>query len=158
MDKLSSILSHLMSKNNISSAELARKTGVGQPVIYRLMTGTTENPQIFTLKPIADFFGVTLDQLLGSISFSNMKMQNNISVHDITNKLTTIKTICSVLVEILPSLSDGYKKAVLAQLIKEETPSDILPLIQLNSINLLKTINQLQEILTIKNEKNTTQD
>ncbi len=157
MDNLASILTILMSENNITSAELARKTGIGQPVIYRLMTGTTENPQILTLKPIADYFGVTLDHLLGTKPLGEYKIPKGVSVHEINNKLITIKTIAGILVEILPSLFEGYKKAVSAQLMNEETPTDILPLLHLNCSNLLKTINQLQDLLTITKSK-TVQD
>lgn len=153
MENLSAILSHLMSEKGIKSAELARKTGVGQPVVYRLMTGATENPQVLTLKPIADFFGVSLDQLLGLSPLTDKKPLDNISLHNINNKLTTIKTIASVLVDLLPLLIEGYKKAVAANLANEDISPEILPLLPLNSANLLKAINQLQEILIINNNK-----
>lgn len=153
MDNLSSVLTYLMSKKEIKSAELARKTGVGQPVVYRLMTGATENPQILTLKPIADFFDVTFEQLLGITPLNNQKRLDNISLHNITNKLTTIKTIASVLTDLLPTLIEGYKNAVAAGLINEEISADILPLLPINSNNLLKAINLLQEVLIINNNK-----
>ena len=148
MENLAATLTYLMSAKGIKSAELARKTGVGQPVVYRLMTGVTENPQVLTIKPIADFFGVTLDQLLGLSPLSNQRLMDNISIHNLNNKLTTIKTIASVLVDILPPLIEGYKKAISTKLVEEDVSADILPLLPLNSTNLLKTINQLQEILT----------
>jgi len=59
-----------------------------------------------------------------------------------------IKTISSVLVELLPPLIEGYKKAVAAKLTTEEVSADILPLLPINTVNLLKAINQLQEMLT----------
>jgi len=151
METLSAILSHLMSEKGIKSAELARKTGIGQPVIYRLMTGTTDNPQVLTLKPIADFFGISIDQLLGFTPLTNQKSLNQMSLHTLSNKLATMKTIASVLVDLLPTLIEGYQKAVAENLIKEDLPGNILPLLPINSANLLKTINQLQEILTAKN-------
>lgn len=147
MQNLSSVLSQLMSEKGIKSAELARKTGVGQPVIYRLMTGITDNPQMLTLIPIANFFNISLDQLIGLESLTKPKALDSASLHVINNKLTTLKTIASVLVDLLPSLIESYKKALDAHLIKAEVPADILPLLPLNTINLLKTINQLQEIL-----------
>lgn len=149
MENLSSILSHLMSEKGIKSAELARKTGVGQPVIYRLMTGVTDNPQVFTLKPIADFFNISLDQLLGISPLTKPKTLDNTALHALNNKLITIKTIASVVVDLLPILIEGYQKAADANLVKEEVPENILPLLPLNSANLLKTIIQLQEILII---------
>jgi len=151
MKNLAAILSHLMAEKEIRSAELARKTGVGQPVIYRLMNGVTDNPQVLTLKPIADFFDISLDQLLGLKPLTKHKSLDNESLPIINNKLTTIKAIGSVLAEILPTLIDGYKKSVEANLIKEEISTDILPLLPLNTINLLKAINQLQELLITDN-------
>jgi len=143
MENIASILSHLMSKNNISSAELARRTGIGQPVIYRLMTGITENPQVLTLKPIAEYFGITVDSFVGLAA----KTSRRLPEHEVQNKLAAIKTISSVLCDTMPLLTQGYQKAVAAKLIVEDISMDILPLLLLNCSNLLKTINQLNEIL-----------
>ena len=156
MENLSSVLTHLMSEKGISSAELARKTGVTQPVIYRLMTGETENPQILTLKPIANFFGISIEQLLGLIPLNNQSSLDDILLHSINTKLSTVKTIASVLEDLLPGLIEGYQKAVAANLMKEIVSADILPLLTLNTANLLKTANQIQELLMTNN--NVTQD
>jgi transcriptional regulator with XRE-family HTH domain len=144
---LSDVLSFLMSNVGIKSAELARKTGIAQPVISRLMTGVTSNPQILTIKPIADFFDVTLEQLLGISSLDMKNYFNNIQLKDLSNKVNSVKTIASVLINILPILIESYQKAVLANLTKEEVPIDILPLFALNMKNLLNTTDQIQEVL-----------
>jgi transcriptional regulator with XRE-family HTH domain len=149
MKKLSSILSHLMSQKGIKSAELARKTGIGQPIIYRLMTGETENPQISTLKPIADFFQIGFDELLGLAPLKKQhSLHTNVVLNELNNKLMTIKTIAITLVDALPTFTNGYQMAVSANLINEEISLNLLPLILLNNNNLLKTINQAQQILT----------
>lgn len=153
MDTLSSILSHLMAEKNIKSAELARKTGIGQPVIHRVMTGTTDNPQIATLIPLAKFFRVSLDQLVGLTPLNHQTRLDSISTHDLINKIITIKTIANVLMELLPTLIEGYTKAVSGKLIKEKVSTDILPLLPINVSNLLKTINYLQEMLTNNNSQ-----
>jgi len=77
MKTLSVTLTYLMNKKGIKSAELARKTGVGQPVVHRLMTGVTENPQILTLKPIADFFQISIDQLLPTSALFDTRRARN---------------------------------------------------------------------------------
>ena len=152
MKNLSTVLSYLMSGKGIKSAELARKTGIGQPVVYRLMTGITDNPQIQTLKPIADFFEVSIDQLLGIKPLQPEKTLDNISLHDINNKLTAIKTIAAVFVDLLPLLIEGYTKASSKHLINQNIPSEILPLLPLNCTNLLKSISQLQEMLSLNDK------
>ena len=65
MTKLSTILKQLMSEDDINTSALARKTNILQPVMHRLVTGDTDNPRIDTLLPIAKYFGITVDQLMG---------------------------------------------------------------------------------------------
>lgn len=154
MKKLSDVLSSLMSNRGIKSAELARETGVAQPVVSRLMTGVTVNPQVLTIKPIADFFNISLDQLLGLTPLDVQKQFDSAQLNDLSNKVDSIKTISSVLTSILPVLIEGYQKAIFANLTKEEVPTDILPLFALNMKSLLKTVNQIQELLlNINNNK-----
>ena len=50
---LSSRLKKLLTNANISEAELARRTGIAQPMVNRLATGKNKNPKLETLKPIA---------------------------------------------------------------------------------------------------------
>lgn len=71
MSKLAAIIKSLMREKDISVTELARQTQISQPVLHRLATGTTCNPQIETLLPIAGFFGISIDQLIGNAPLSN---------------------------------------------------------------------------------------
>lgn len=55
----------LMRKHGIKRfTHLAKLTGVPQPTIHRFMSGLHGEPRTSTLKPIADYFGITLAQLL----------------------------------------------------------------------------------------------
>jgi len=71
MSKLAAVIKSLMREKDISVTELARQTQISQPVLHRLATGTTYNPQIETLLPIAGFFGISIDQLIGNAPLSN---------------------------------------------------------------------------------------
>lgn len=149
MHNLPTILTQLMTKKGIKSAELARQTQVGQPVIHRLMTGNTENPQILTLKPLADFFAVSIDQLLGYAPLTeNRAITSQQLKEQILHEITNAKVIATALADLLPKLIDGYQKAAKAKLIQEVITTDIFPLLILNINNLLKTTHQLQELLT----------
>lgn len=64
-NNLSTILKTLMNEVKITVTELARQTGVGQPVIHRMASGETDNPKVGSLSPIAKFFNVTISQLVG---------------------------------------------------------------------------------------------
>lgn len=65
MSKLSTILKSLMAELKISESELARRTGIGQPVVHRIASGETDNPKVATLSPIANFFAISISQLIG---------------------------------------------------------------------------------------------
>jgi transcriptional regulator with XRE-family HTH domain len=62
---LSANLKKLMENANLSEAELARRTGIKQPIIHRLLSGENVNPKLQTLKPIAEYFLLTISQLIG---------------------------------------------------------------------------------------------
>ncbi len=54
-----------MTLSHINGSALARRTGVAQPVINRLITGKNINPKLATLRPLANYFMVTVSQLIG---------------------------------------------------------------------------------------------
>ncbi len=63
------VLKKLISSfDNISGAELAKRCGVPVSTINRILAGTVVDPKVSTLKPLADYFGITVDQLLGYAS------------------------------------------------------------------------------------------
>src|SRR5690242_5224180 len=74
-NQVSQILRKLMVVFNVKEAELARKTNLPQTTINRLILGGTSDPRAYTLKPIADFFGISIGQLCGFefINFANIK-------------------------------------------------------------------------------------
>jgi transcriptional regulator with XRE-family HTH domain len=43
---------------------LAQRAGLHQPTLQRIMSGATKKPGTSTLKKLADFFSVTIDELL----------------------------------------------------------------------------------------------
>ena len=70
MHNLSQNLKHLIIKAKISENELSRRTGVPQQVINRIMAGKNLNPKIATLMPLAEYFSISLSQLLGEQELS----------------------------------------------------------------------------------------
>jgi transcriptional regulator with XRE-family HTH domain len=62
---LSTILKALIEEQHLSEAEFARRVGIAQPVINRIINGKTPNPQIDTLNKIADYFLISVSQLIG---------------------------------------------------------------------------------------------
>src|SRR3990167_1621898 len=65
MKYLRHILRNLMDELSLSESELSRRTQVGQPVIHRILSGETDNPRVATLSLIANYFSVSISQLIG---------------------------------------------------------------------------------------------
>jgi transcriptional regulator with XRE-family HTH domain len=70
MGEVSKVLRRLMEGElidgrPISENELARRTDVPQPTIHRILTGESRYPTPKTLKPLADYFGVSMAQIWG---------------------------------------------------------------------------------------------
>lgn len=63
--KLHQILDQLMQEVNINEAELARKTDIPQPTLHRILSGATKSPRGNSLAPLANFFSITINQLMG---------------------------------------------------------------------------------------------
>ncbi|HVV67683.1 MAG TPA: S24 family peptidase [Patescibacteria group bacterium] len=62
---ISKVLKILMFKKNINTTQLARDLDLPQQTLQRIVSGTSPNPHIKNLKPIADFFNISLEQLRG---------------------------------------------------------------------------------------------
>lgn len=72
----------LMAEDFITESELARQTELPQTTINRLLLGITVDPRTNTLLPIAKYFGVSIDYLLGQDHGSEQRIpgtrnQNN---------------------------------------------------------------------------------
>lgn len=63
--EISDTLKFLLDTFQISEAELGRKINIPRATINRLASGKTPDPRASTLKAIANFFNVSVDQLLG---------------------------------------------------------------------------------------------
>lgn len=62
---LHEVLARLMFHRRIRTTELARFLNIPQPTLSRMVSGATTNPHNSSLKPIADYFQVTIEQLKG---------------------------------------------------------------------------------------------
>lgn len=63
-NRLSSTIYRLREAEKMSLRDLADKIGIGHSDLFRLESGTTKNPTIFTLRKIAKYFGLTVDELM----------------------------------------------------------------------------------------------
>lgn len=67
----------LIKNKGLSTIDLAKKTGLSQPTISRLLSGATPDPRVYTLLPLANYFGITIDQLLGQEPMGPVEAEND---------------------------------------------------------------------------------
>lgn len=58
-------LKTLINIHSTSEAELARKTAIPQATLNKILLGNTEDPRASTLRILANFFDVTIGQIIG---------------------------------------------------------------------------------------------
>jgi len=81
---LSENLNILMSKARLSASELARQIGIPAATIKRIRNNEQANPTITTLLPIAKYFSISLNELIGDKTYDVIDKDCE------TNKLNTI--------------------------------------------------------------------
>lgn len=63
--ELGKILKKLLFEKDMKPADLSREVDIPAPTIHRLVTGKSTRPYKSSLKPIADYFDIEIDQLIG---------------------------------------------------------------------------------------------
>jgi transcriptional regulator with XRE-family HTH domain len=104
MKNLGLNLKNLLHNEMISENELARRTGVSQQIINRILSGENTNPKIATLSPLANYFMITISQLIGE-ELSSSEKKTHINQSDLQkipliewSNLETLTTSNSVLI------------------------------------------------------------
>lgn len=81
--KLSEVLTALIQEHKINESELARRINLPRATINRITSGKIIDPKSSTLTLIANYFNISIDQLLGyeKINFSHtLRLTNRIQV------------------------------------------------------------------------------
>src|SRR3989338_4542890 len=61
-------LQQLIATQGLNEADLARKTNIPQPTLHKILAGKTADPRASTLKILADYFNISVDQLISGTS------------------------------------------------------------------------------------------
>jgi SOS-response transcriptional repressor LexA len=70
---LSNNLQHLMRLHgNLSTSDLAKYTGIPQPTIHHILTGSTKKPREKALEALSTYFSVSIEQLTGKAPLPNI--------------------------------------------------------------------------------------
>lgn len=109
MNKVTTNLRQLVRAHPTSENELSRNTGVPQPTIHRILAGRVADPRDGTLRPLATWFGVTVEQLRTSLPGADGGSQDPViypirtakglalgePVHDIAISEVRARTTCT---------------------------------------------------------------
>ncbi len=57
-------INRLLEERNISVNKLAKEADIPSSNIYKIIQGRNLNPGIYTVKAIADYLGITIDELV----------------------------------------------------------------------------------------------
>lgn len=76
--EISNVLTQLLYEGRISEAALGRKIKVPRATINRIVSGKTPDPRASTLNAIAEYFNVTIDQLLGKQPIFNKTSESSL--------------------------------------------------------------------------------
>ncbi len=76
-DKLCDNLNLLMTETHISADELGRRTGLPASTIKKIRNHSNPNPTLTTLIPLAEFFAITLDQLIGNEPLPTIRIKGH---------------------------------------------------------------------------------
>ena len=69
--RLATVLEQLLTHANLSTNAFAKAINFPPPTIHRILTGEVQDPRASTLNAIADYFGISIDQLFGKESFNS---------------------------------------------------------------------------------------
>ena len=78
-------LSRLMKQHDLNPSELARRTGIPQPTIHRLLHNEHLDPRFSTLSTLARFFDVSIDFFLGKQPKQTDTESYTIPIYSLTN-------------------------------------------------------------------------
>jgi len=110
------ILRTLMRRWKISEAELCRQAGLPQTTINRLLMGHTADPRANTLRPLANFFGVTVGQLLGDeLLLHQTEGGKAVELENIKVPVLVLESIVVWVLEGMPLTFHNYDKWIFSE-------------------------------------------
>ncbi|WP_294852438.1 helix-turn-helix domain-containing protein [uncultured Oscillibacter sp.] len=78
MDKSSVISQRILQlcrERNITIGKLCSTAGTTASTVHDIVTGTTKNPRVFTLKKLCDALNITLSEFFDTPEFNNMDQE-----------------------------------------------------------------------------------
>lgn len=154
--KLACILRQLMDDAKISESELARQASVPQTTINRILSGQTTDPRSQTLIALAQFFRISVEQMLGSCQISEARI---VGTYNNNNRdkwsyipIINLSEVSSYLFQYKNFSVDNHAKwiATEKQLDPKSyavySPSSLSPRFREGSVLIIDAVNSINEI------------
>jgi len=87
-NQLGAILSKLIDSTGMELSDFCRKVNTGYSTVYSMMNGVNVSPRVLTLLPIAKFFDISLEQLMGIEELNKARKTKSIKIEP--NKKNTV--------------------------------------------------------------------
>lgn len=94
---ISTTLKHLLKKSKKSGNSLARELGFPPPTINRLVIGDVKDPRLSTLIAIADYYKISIEQLIGRINLPDNPTNQKHDGETTTSKLAILIPVLSTM-------------------------------------------------------------
>jgi transcriptional regulator with XRE-family HTH domain len=65
----------LCRERDMTVGKLSSTAGTTASTVHDIVTGTTKNPRVFTLKKLCDALGITLSEFFNTPEFNNMEQE-----------------------------------------------------------------------------------
>ena len=70
LDPVAQNIRRMMNQFKVTEAEVSRRTHVPQPTIHKILSGKTTDPRASTLKSLADYFKISIDELVTGVEIN----------------------------------------------------------------------------------------
>ena len=127
--KLSKILRKFLFERDMKPADLAREVNLPQPTIHRLVTGQSTRPYKSSLEPLAQFFAVSVEQLLGEEPLLDEVWGNDGAISNTASPIIkNIPIVCwNQIVQLEVARSTSQKNVVALGNFSEESFAVVMP-------------------------------
>lgn len=128
-EKLSKNLNMLMADARLNAEELSRRIGLPASTIKKVRNNNDANPTLSTLTPLAQYFSLTISQLIGDEPFPASRIKGSYQVNPETlNHIPLLSWQEAIIWPIIPDQSrptitteHQYSKDAYALLVEEDT-------------------------------------
>jgi transcriptional regulator with XRE-family HTH domain len=106
------VLKKLIDSTGMELADFCRKIEIGYATIYQILVGKNQSPRIDTLLPIAKYFNISIEQLIGEEPLETPTLKKSISVGNDTKNTVWQHVLFIDCVKIASNILEKHPKEI----------------------------------------------